>query len=88
MSNNIWWAVTIQRVDGHPINGTFMTNDEGLIHTFARTVSPLPVMRTPYYSRRGCAKYVGRMARTHTLIEPESYRADFCQCDATLAVNE
>lgn len=38
-----WHFVTIQKADGHEIDGYFITDDSMLVKAFAHQVNPLPV---------------------------------------------
>ena len=78
MGSGTWWAVSIQRIDGHIIDGVFMTHDERELRTFAQAVHPLRIRLSAYTSHADCARVVDFLTERLALIDPKSYLINLC----------
>lgn len=53
-ADNIWWAVTVQKEDGHDIDAGFITNNRELISKFSKGVKPHMIYCSPWRDKDEC----------------------------------
>ena len=80
MDKKSYYVVTIQRHDGHAIDGCFIASDWTDVERFIRDVYPLRVMAFQFGSPYVAARFVGRYFKLFRLIDPLSYRHDYMEC--------
>lgn len=62
-TNITWWAVTIQKEDGHDIDAAFMTCSEEVINKFCKQVKPHMVCRSAWPSAEECLDFIEELAQ-------------------------
>jgi len=80
MDNKTYYVVTIQRRDGHMIDGCFMASDWKDVKRFIRDVYPLRVQAFQFASPYVAARFAGRYFKLFRLIDPLNYRNDSLEC--------
>jgi len=73
MDNKTYYVVTIQRRDGHMIDGCFMASDWDVVRAFCHKVYPHKVKTSLHTGRYTAARFIGRYFKLFKLIDPLNY---------------
>ena len=73
MNHVNWYAVSISKVDGHNINGKFITNSQQTLNAFAKAAHPKLVSMTTFNNKEEAKKLLNELHESYLLIEPNDY---------------
>lgn len=68
-----WYAVTIHKSDGHPMNGKFYTDCLQEVKDFSGKVNPLLVTMSRHQSKSDVVKFFNGFDKCFKWINPATY---------------
>jgi hypothetical protein len=65
-----WYAVTIYKSDGFPIDGKFMTSSRKFLSDFCDAFAPRPVYMTRFATESECREFLDSFPKSLTRLNP------------------